>query len=288
MAYKMSTGLNDTTVVNSNVLRNTDDRLYVSTASGLNAYNTDGTYTTMANMANFHPIFIPTPIVINPGLLLARVTINQQYSGKKVYELKDLPIPIGMGNVRATITDRKFLTLTGTDPKYQAEPVTATDYYAFGSPLYGRNYTAQASGYRFGFNTQKKVDEVSGDGNHNTAEFWEYDTRLGRRWNTDPVEKEWESPYVCFAGNPVLLNDPNGDVVGIPDHYVDENGEYLGEDNAKTKEIRITSRQVWSQSKKIANADSRTKYLQSAKNSIKVRDIIYRGQEKTTIQTNCL
>ena len=36
-----------------------------------------------------------------------------------------------------------------------------------------------------------------------SAEFWQYDTRLGRRWNVDPVLKEYESPYACFAGNPV-------------------------------------------------------------------------------------
>jgi hypothetical protein len=40
--------------------------------------------------------------------------------------------------------------------------------------------------YRFGFNGQEKVNEIAGVGNHNTAEFWEYDTRLGRRWNLDP------------------------------------------------------------------------------------------------------
>ncbi|MFN9319572.1 MAG: hypothetical protein ACK58Q_03225, partial [Chitinophagales bacterium] len=40
--------------------------------------------------------------------------------------------------------------------------------------------------YYFGFNGQEKDDEVYGAGNLNTAEFWEYDTRIGRRWNTDP------------------------------------------------------------------------------------------------------
>jgi hypothetical protein len=40
-------------------------------------------------------------------------------------------------------------------------------------------------GYGFAFNGQEKDDEVSGAGNTMTAEFWEYDTRLGRRWNVD-------------------------------------------------------------------------------------------------------
>jgi len=30
------------------------------------------------------------------------------------------------------------------------------------------------------------------------AEFWEYDPRIGRRWNINPVGKEWESPYAVL------------------------------------------------------------------------------------------
>jgi hypothetical protein len=65
--------------------------------------------------------------------------------------------------------------------------------------------------YRFGFNGQEKVDEIAGVGNHNTALFWEYYTRLGRRWNLDPVETDGVSPYVANLDNPILYNDPNGD-----------------------------------------------------------------------------
>jgi hypothetical protein len=34
---------------------------------------------------------------------------------------------------------------------------------------------------------------------------------VGRRWNIDPVEKEEESPYLCFNGNPILNSDEDGD-----------------------------------------------------------------------------
>jgi hypothetical protein len=61
--------------------------------------------------------------------------------------------------------------------------------------------------YRFGFNGQEKVNEIAGTGNHNTAKFWEYDTRLGRRWNIDPVVKQWESGYSCFSNNPIIMSD---------------------------------------------------------------------------------
>jgi len=67
------------------------------------------------------------------------------------------------------------------------------------------------SGYRFHFNGQEADNEVAGSGNSYTAEFWQYDSRLGRRWNVDPVVKVWEAPYAAFANNPILYVDYNGD-----------------------------------------------------------------------------
>jgi hypothetical protein len=58
-----------------------------------------------------------------------------------------------------------------------------------------RSINSAGAGARFGFNGQENVNEVSGVGNHNSALFWEYDTRLGRRWNLDPKKKAWESDY---------------------------------------------------------------------------------------------
>jgi hypothetical protein len=65
--------------------------------------------------------------------------------------------------------------------------------------------------YRYGFNGQEKVDEIAGVGNHNTALFWEYDTRLGRRWNLDPVDQVKISNYACLENNPITGTDINGD-----------------------------------------------------------------------------
>ena len=85
---------------------------------------------------------------------------------------------------------------------------TTIDYYPFGMEIAGRSFSSVA--YRFGFNGQQKVDEIAGFGNINTAMFWEYDTRIGRRWNQDPVVKRWESPYACFNENPIWYMDPLG------------------------------------------------------------------------------
>jgi hypothetical protein len=78
--------------------------------------------------------------------------------------------------------------------------------------------------YRFGFNGQERDDEVSGAGNSYTAEFWQYDCRLGRRWNVDPKSSYSVSVYACFANNPIWYNDVKGDTIGIS-FFVDRDGQ---------------------------------------------------------------
>ena len=73
-----------------------------------------------------------------------------------------------------------------------------------------KSVSTNIGGYRYFFNGQEGDNEVFGDGVSLTAEFWQYDSRLGRRWNIDPVFKAFESPYASFAGNPVWIIDPNG------------------------------------------------------------------------------
>jgi RHS repeat-associated protein len=94
---------------------------------------------------------------------------------------------------------------------YYPELLALNDYYPFGMLMPDRN-PAAGNGYRFGFNGQEKTDEVYGKGNLNTALFWEYDTRIARRWNVDPMAPKapgW-SPYVAMANNPILMFDPDG------------------------------------------------------------------------------
>lgn len=65
--------------------------------------------------------------------------------------------------------------------------------------------------YRYGFNGQEMDDEVAGDRNTYTAEFWEYDARIGRRFNLDPKTTVSISPYACFANSPISMSDHKGD-----------------------------------------------------------------------------
>jgi hypothetical protein len=94
-------------------------------------------------------------------------------------------------------------TLDSVNYKQQTSNGTSTQLVQISNKLKG--------GYRFGYNTQEKTDEIAGAGNHTTAEFWEYDTRLGRRWNRDPKKNEWESDYAVMQGDPILRSDPLGD-----------------------------------------------------------------------------
>ena len=99
-------------------------------------------------------------------------------------------------------------------------------------------------GYRYGFNGQEKVDEVAGEGNHNTALFWEYDTRTARRWNQDPKPNPSISNYACFAGNPIMFSDVLGDTIrdekGNEIKYTkDKEGGISWSDNATEDVMKI-------------------------------------------------
>jgi len=161
-------------------------------------------------------------------------TLSEHYyvrtKGKRHYELTN-----HLGNVLVTITDRK-IPVAGqaidTVLHYTADVLSATDYYPFGSLMPGRN--VEGDGYRFGFNSQEKDDEIYGTGNSYTAEFWQYDTRLGRRWNVDPVDKPWMSSYHSLSNRPITSIDPNGALDG---YYVDEKGSVIGKDKKNDDKV---------------------------------------------------
>ena len=105
------------------------------------------------------------------------------------------------------------------------------DYYPFGMIMLGRQIPS--SEYRFGFNGQEKTDEISGAGNHFTALYWEMDSRLGRRWNTDPKPVPFESPYLILGNNPIWKTDILGD-----SSVFDNKGNKLYYDK-KDKDLRV-------------------------------------------------
>ena len=85
--------------------------------------------------------------------------------------------------------------------------------HPFGMLTPGRSWViGSGEGYWFGFNGQEQVDEVYGHASLNTAEFWSYEARLGRRWNVDIIQRAYLGSYTCFNNNPIFLVDPFGAV----------------------------------------------------------------------------
>jgi hypothetical protein len=73
-------------------------------------------------------------------------------------------------------------------------------------------------------NGQEMDNEINGiTGSSYTAEFWQYDSRLGRRWNMDPKPTVSLSSYATFANNPIY----NTDILGDSSVYHDEGGNFL-------------------------------------------------------------
>jgi hypothetical protein len=134
--------------------------------------------------------------------------------------------------------ENKLLYPFGSYPKQQI-----SDLVVLAVPFSIRDILSSVSKgeYRYGMNTQEKDNEIYGEGNSYTAEYWQYDARLGRRWNVDPVVKVHESPYATFANNPVWFVDPNGADTAFSDNetrqlvlsYVDKNHANYNENYAK-------------------------------------------------------
>ena len=164
---------------------------------------TNSTVTTLTT--DFFTGYLPT----QAHRYKALAVVGQLYVrnvGAKAYELKD-----HLGNIRATVSDCK---IDGPlQANMTAELLSANNYYPFGMLMPGRSF--QLGNYRYGYNTQEKTDEIAGAGNHTAAEFWEYDTRLGRRWNQDPKPNPSISNYACFANNPIWFSDLKGDTIII-------------------------------------------------------------------------
>jgi len=127
--------------------------------------------------------------------------------GDQRYELSD-----HLGNVTSVLTDELLGVDVDADLDYdyfQPHVVSAQGYEPGGFLLPGRNYNSGS--YSRGFNGQLKDDEVYGaTGTSYTAEFWQYDARVGRRWNMDPVNIPSLSPYHAFELNPIWKVDPKG------------------------------------------------------------------------------
>lgn len=96
-------------------------------------------------------------------------------------------------------------TITGT---YRVNPI----FFAGAREKTDAGQKIRVSSYGFGFNGMEKDNEVKGAGNEYSADYRQYDPRLGR-WTTVDQATSWLphlSPYNGMNNNPILWVDPEG------------------------------------------------------------------------------
>ena len=142
---------------------------------------------------------------ISNSTYLSTSTTVSKYTirGDKMYEVNN-----HVNNTLVAVSDQK--------EDGHAALQSASDYYPFGMTLADKKFEQHK--YRYGMNGQERIPEWAPE--HYTARYWEYDSRLGRRWNTDPVVVPALAPYATFENNPVRFSDKLGDkITGDMDLY---------------------------------------------------------------------
>ena len=183
----------DTGEIKTSVNSNTQKKIRLSLVGGQHAYNC---YTTMIKGDTAYKL--PTGATMSRRILVrSKATSTGAYTDTLYYSVKagaSLPAwgqPIGFSftnNSGNNYIDIDYVVnfssgISSAKRYFRIDDVAITyDHY--------QTYThtmSDSTRYRYGFNGQEKDNEVYGEGNSYTAEFWEYDPRLGRRWNCDPV-----------------------------------------------------------------------------------------------------
>ncbi len=159
-----------------------------------------------------HPIALATDFV-NAAIL---TTFTR---GEKLFELAN-----HLGNVLVTVSDKKIgHTTDGTTiDYYNADVVTANDYYPFGMTMPGRKYNQANAKYRYGFNGKENDNDVKGEGNQLDYGARILDTRLGRFLSVDPLAKQFAyySPYQSTGNSPIRFIDLDGQEPTSPPEFL--------------------------------------------------------------------
>ncbi|MEO8405734.1 MAG: RHS repeat-associated core domain-containing protein, partial [Chitinophagaceae bacterium] len=120
-----------------------------------------------------------------------------------------------LGNVLATVSDRKLQLSDGGSPaqvlSYEADLLTANDYYPFGMGMPGRKFAAGGL-YRYGFNGKENDDDAKGEGNQQDYGMRIYDPRIGKFLSIDPVSNKYPhlTPYQFASNRPIDGIDLDG------------------------------------------------------------------------------
>jgi RHS repeat-associated protein len=128
-------------------------------------------------------------------------------SGFKQYELND-----HLGNVASVVSDNVMAVDEGTDgiaDYFEAELISVTDYYPFGSEILDRT---SGGSYRYGFNGKENDNDVKGEGNQQDYGMRIYDPRLGKFLSVDPLTRGYSmlTPYQFASNRPMDGIDIDG------------------------------------------------------------------------------
>ncbi|OQP63237.1 hypothetical protein A3860_25445 [Niastella vici] len=156
-----------------------------------------------SRLGMWHPNIDVTSAWTAPGVGNGQINI-----GEREYELNN-----HLGNILATISDSKTgidVGNNGTIDYYEANVLTASDYYPFGMQMPGRIFNS--GNYRYGFNGKENDNEVKGDGNQQDYGMRIYDPRIGKFLSVDPLTKDypWYTPYQFSGNKPLRMVDLDG------------------------------------------------------------------------------
>ena len=146
-----------------------------------------------------------------------------------------------LGSVRVVFTNRNRIE-------------AANDYQPFGARLECYGHHSSGGDYRFNiYRFNGKPYDLSLD-DYGFLDYGArvYDSRLGRWLSPDPLAEEYGnvSPYSYCLGNPVRLVDPTGMFTidennAREDWYFNVWGDFLGQTETDTNNIRIIDDDVW-------------------------------------------
>lgn len=108
-----------------------------------------------------------------------------------------------------------------------------SDYMPFESIKPATSWVADSMGYRYGFKSMEKDDELKGSGNSYDFGARIYDSRVGRFFSRDfySTFNVNHSPYSFCLNSPITLVDVDGDLNTIY-IYVAKEYNYYGQKNS--------------------------------------------------------
>ncbi len=170
-------------------------------------------FTGAFNVSNHLQLFNPPEGYVEPIN-----ASNYALGFRHTFQYKDLPIAIGMGNIRLSYKDLN--QNTGT---ISLSIVAEHNYYPFG--LTHNGYNGGTNGQRhhkYMFGGKELQDEIVGSNSFEIYDFGarNYDAALGRWMNFDPLAENMRrhSPYNYAFNNPLTFIDPDGMTPTTPEH----------------------------------------------------------------------